>query len=202
MGKLAALLRKALRLLVHRLHTQGIGVTLIWLYARGLPALTGIPVMRYSQITPQLFVGPQFRQAGKRRLARLGITAVINMRAEFDDAAHGLTLERYCYLPTVDDQAPTLEHLAQGVDCIRRVTDGGGKVYIHCGGGIGRAPTMAVAYFVSQGYSVDAALALVRKARPFINVTPPQIEQLHRLADGKRAITSEEEYARKPVGDS
>jgi len=137
--------------------------------------------MKYSRITPEIYVGPQYRRAGKRRLLRMGINGSVNMRIEFDDAAHGLALEHYCHLPTVDDHAPTLDDLHQGVAFIHKVTAGGGKVYIHCGGGIGRAPTMAAAYFISQGLTSDEAISLIKKSRPFIRMMPAQTEQLERF---------------------
>ena len=167
---------------------QGIRTTMLWLYGRGIPALTGVPMVKYSRITPQIYVGPQYRNGGKRRLKRLGIDHGVNMRIEFDDAEQGLALDYYCHLPTVDDDAPTLEHLRRGIAFVERAVEDGGKVYIHCGGGIGRAPTMAAAYFISKGYSLDDAIGLIRKARPFIYVMPPQMEQLKRFA----AIVGEE----------
>jgi protein-tyrosine phosphatase len=169
---------KGMRILVHRLRTQGVRVTLIWLYARGIPKLTGVPLMAYSTITPDVHVGPQFGRRGKHKLAALGINGVINLRTEFDDAAHGLALPEYCHLPTVDDAAPALDHLDQGVAFMQRVIEDGGKVYIHCAGGVGRAPTMAAAYFINQGMTLDEALALIRRTRPFINIMPPQMDQL------------------------
>ena len=81
---------------------------------RGLPILTGIPVMKYSRITPNIYVGPQFRQTGKRRLEALGIKASLNLRAEFDDRVRQLEFTQHCYLPTEDDHAPTLAQLEAG----------------------------------------------------------------------------------------
>jgi protein-tyrosine phosphatase len=181
MSKLLKLIQKGVRILVYRLRTQGVRTTLLWSYARGIPAVTGIPIMKYSRITPEIYVGPQYRRAGKRKLLRTGINGVVNMRIEFDDAAHGLALEHYCHLPTVDDHAPTLDDLHQGVAFIHKVTTGRGKVYIHCGGGIGRAPTMAAAYFISQGLGLDEAIRLIKKSRPFIKMMPVQMEQLRRF---------------------
>ena len=181
MSKLLKLIQKGIRILVYRLRTQGVRTTLLWSYARGIPAVTGIPTMKYSRITPEIYVGPQYRRAGKRKLLRTGINGIVNMRIEFDDAARGLALEHYCHLPTVDDHAPTLDDLHQGVAFIHKVTAGGGKVYIHCGGGIGRAPTMAAAYFISQGLRLDEAIGLIRKSRPFIKMMPVQMEQLQRF---------------------
>jgi protein tyrosine phosphatase (PTP) superfamily phosphohydrolase (DUF442 family) len=175
-------MRKGLRILVDRFRTQGVRTTLLWMYARGIPKLTGVPNARYSRITPALYVGPQYSKRGLAYLRRLGISGGINMRVEFDDSAHGLALAEYCHLPTVDDDAPTLEDLNRGVEFIQRIVKQDGKVYIHCAGGIGRAPTMAVAYLVSEGLSLDEAVGLVRKARPFIDIRPTQMEQLRRFA--------------------
>ena len=181
MLKILKSIPKAFRILVRRLRTQGVQTTLIWMYGRGIPKLSGVPLMQYSKITPQIYVGPQYGPAGKRKLESLGINGDVNMRVEFDDAAHGLALPHYCHLPTVDDAAPSIEHLQQGIVFIKKLVTNGEKVYIHCAGGIGRAPTMAAAYFISQGISLDKALTLIKKARPFIHLMPPQMAQLERF---------------------
>jgi hypothetical protein len=181
MQNLLALLQKGWQVLVRRVRTQGITTTLVWMYGRGVPYLTGSPLLQYSEITPNLYVGPQYRESGKRLLQARGINACVNMRIERDDAALGLALERYLHLPTIDDAAPSLEHLEQGVAFIREVIGSGGKVYIHCGAGVGRAPSMAAAYLMAEGHSLEEAIALIRKPRPFIAITPPQLEQLHKL---------------------
>jgi protein-tyrosine phosphatase len=103
------------------------------------------------------------------------------MRIERDDAAYGLALTRYLHLPTIDDTAISAEHLERGIAFIREVIQEGGKVYIHCGAGVGRAPTMAAAYLISAGHSLEESLALIRKVRPFITITPPQMEQLRQF---------------------
>ncbi len=175
---------KIVSILFFRLRTQGVRTTLHWLYGRVLPAFTGVPVIKYSRISPQVFVGSQHRALGKRRLESLGVTHCLNMRIEFDDAEHGLALDDYCNLPTVDDTEPTLEHLEKGVAFIRNALSNGGKVYIHCAGGVGRAPTMAAAYFVSTGTSLEDAVALIKKARPFVNVLPVQMDQLRSFEAG------------------
>ena len=164
-----------------RLKRDGLRTTLLWLYGRGIPALTGAPMVKYSLVAPGVLVGPQHRQAGLRRLAAMGVRYCVNMRTEFDDAEHGLAPEHYCHLPTVDDEAPTLEQLRRGVEFVEQAVSAGESVYIHCGGGIGRAPTMAAAYFISRGYTLDEAIALIRETRPFIHIMPPQLDQLRRF---------------------
>lgn len=177
---------KGPRILAQRLRAQGVRTTLVWLYARSVPVITGVPMMRYSQVTPQIYVGPQYRRAGKRKLERLGFRYCVNLRVEFDDAAHGLALEGYCHLPTVDDAAPSLEHLEQGVAFIQNAVAEGGKIYIHCAGGMGRAPTLAAAYFISQGLKLEDAVERVRKVRRFIRLTTAQMEQLRRFEEVQR----------------
>jgi hypothetical protein len=178
MKRYLSFLRKGLAILRLRLQQQGVRTTLLWAYGRGVPFLTGVPLLEYGQVTPQLYVGSQFNLRGKRALELQGFNACINMRIEKDDAAYGLALSQYLHLPTIDDDAPSLEHLEQGVDFIREAIYDGGKVYIHCGAGVGRAPTMAAAYLIAEGHSLDEALQMIRRSRPFITITPPQMAQL------------------------
>lgn len=175
---LAALVRHGLTTFWWRLQAQGPRLTILWLYGQGISVLTGIPMSRYCRITPEIFVGPQYAYKGKEILHRRGVRGTINLRDEFDDAEHGLDFEQYCYLPTIDRTPPTLAQLHEGVAFIERIVGDGGKVYIHCHGGMGRAPTMAAAYFISQGLSVTAALDKIKAIRPFINVRPEQQAQL------------------------
>ena len=186
-------IRKGARIIVRRLRAQGWRTTALWAYARGVPYITGVPILRYSRVTPALYVGPQHRANGKRALAQAGIAYILNMRSEFDDATHNLTLDdpngsspadaraSYCHLPTPDDEAPSMAHLAQGIAFIEDAIGSGGKVYIHCSAGVGRAPTMAAAYLIHRGYSIDDALDLIRSARPFIAITLPQMRRLREL---------------------
>lgn len=176
--KLAWFLKRGVQLFFYRLRTQGLYLTLLWLYGRGIPILTGIPIMKYSQITPEIYVGPQYRQAGKERLEKLGINGSINLRIEFDDRIHGLALKEHCYLPVINDHAPSIEQLEQGVAFAQQIIAERGKVYIHCQGGLGRAPTMAVAYFISQGLTINDAVKLIKRTRPFIEIKPSQLAQL------------------------
>ena len=178
MAGLLALLKKGMDILLQRLRTQGFRTTLVWLGVRLSTALTGVPALKYCRVTPNLFVGGQPRVRGMRKLERNGIHASVNLREESDDVARGVALRDHCHLPTPDDHAPSIHQLMEGVDFIRRVIDGGGKVYIHCGGGIGRAPTMAAAYLISKGDSLENALEQIRAVRPFVNLTASQQKQL------------------------
>jgi predicted protein tyrosine phosphatase len=161
-------------------------VTAWWAADHAVRIITGAPLRRVSEITPQLHVGGQYRRRGWRSMEARGITAVVNMRTEFDDLAVGIAPPRYLHLQVVDDQAPTLEQLHKGCAFIAEEQARKGAVYVHCGSGIGRAATMAAAYLISTGETEENAWALIRRARPFIRPTPPQLEQIECLATEAR----------------
>lgn len=173
---------KNVAILWRRLVEQGLWVTGAWAADHVVRIVTGAPIRGVSQITPQIHVGGQYRQRGWGRLTSRGITAVVNMRIEFDDNDAGIAPARYLYLPTVDDEPPTLEHLRRGVAFIAEEVEGRGAVYVHCGSGVGRAPTMAAAYLVSTGLTPDEAWAKIQTVRPFIRPKPRQIAQVERFA--------------------
>ena len=176
------LIAKGLSILWYRLTRQGLRVTALWVVDHLVRIVTGAPIRSLSQVTPQLHVGGQYRRRGWPKLAARGITAVVNMRIEFDDNDAGIAPERYLHLPTVNEEAPTLEQLQAGVAFIAAEIKRGGRVYVHCGAGVGRAATMAAAYLVNTGLTPDQAWARIRKVRPFIRPTAVQIHQVERFA--------------------
>ena len=172
---------KNVNILWGRLTQQGLRVTVLWAADHAVRIVTGAPIRGVSQVTPQLHVGGQYRRRGWPRLAARGVTAVVNLRLEFDDAAAGIAPPRYLYLPTVDDEPPTLEQLRAGSDFIAQEIARGGGVYVHCGAGVGRAAAMAAAYLTSAGLTPDQAWACIRAVRPFIRPNPVQVAQVERF---------------------
>lgn len=164
---------------------QGVRVTALWAADHAVRLVGGANIHSLSAITPELHVGGQYRQRGWPRLAARGITSVINMRTEFDDRAAGIAPAAYLHLPTVDDMAPSLEQLREGITFIEAEIARGGRVYIHCGAGVGRAATMAVAYLVHTGLTPEQAWTHVRAVRPFIRPSTVQLAQIERLVQSK-----------------
>jgi protein-tyrosine phosphatase len=165
-------------ILLRRLREQGLLTTLQWLYAVGIPYLTGHISLRYSKITDQVYLGAQHGRGGLQTLQEEGIEAVVNLRDESDDEEKNLLLTDYCYLPVVDNTAPRITDLEQGVQFIREVVEAGDKVYIHCASGVGRAPTMVAAYLIAEGEELEKAVQRITQVRPFIRILPDQRARL------------------------
>ena len=173
---------KLVRILAQRLREQGAWTTFLWAADHTVRRITGANILQLSRITPHLHVGGQYRRHGWPRLAARGVTAVVNVRIEFDDQEADIAPPRYLHLPTIDDDAPSLQQLEQGALFIAQEIERGGSVLVHCGAGVGRAATVAAAYLVHTGMEVEEAWACVQRARPFIRPTQVQIEQLERFA--------------------
>jgi protein tyrosine phosphatase (PTP) superfamily phosphohydrolase (DUF442 family) len=172
---------KGLRILWRRLAEQGLVVTFWWAADHVVRIVTGAPIRRVSQITPQLHVGGQYRRRGWPRLKARGITAVVNMRLEFDDNEAGIAPPHYLHLRVPDDHAPTQAQLEEGIRFIVDEVTRGGAVYVHCGSGIGRAVTMAAAYLISTGLTREETWACILAVRPFVRPTAVQLKQIEQF---------------------
>ena len=145
--------------------------------------LIGSPIWELSEVSPNLLLGGQhYYQRGYQRLLDYGVTAVINMRRLHSDIDKGIGGERHLQLATVDNTPPSVEDLRRGVEFIGAEIERGGKVYVHCAVGCGRAPTMMAAYLVTTGLEPDEALQRIRQVRPFINPTRQQQRVLSEFA--------------------
>lgn len=169
-------------IIYRRLLEHGLRATSLWVQDKIARRTRGFSPPHISRVQPNLYVGGQHRQRGLAQMRDLGITAVVNMREESDDAQRGLALDHYLWLSTTDDTAPATEDLERGVDFISRHIAEGHGVYIHCAAGVGRAPMMAAAYLMRTGMSAAQAWDAIRQARPFIRPTPPQIRALNAFA--------------------
>lgn len=167
----------------------GAGLVLDYIYDNIYRVVTGLPRLSRSQVTAHLFLGSQYNLIGLKKLRALGVTAIVNMRSHnvYGDAAHeGI---KYLHLPTVDNTPPPLVVLIKGADFIDKEIKHKGIVYVHCRQGLGRGPTMAIAYLIKIGMTYKDAYARVKQARKFINPRPGQIKRLKEL----------EEYYKRPL---
>ena len=180
-----------------RLVEHGFRATWLWVWDKIVRKTEGFSVPSISRVTPNLYVGGQHRQRGLSEMRKLGITAVVNMREESDDGPRGLGLDHYLWVETTDDTPPTHKELADGARFIEQQISEGHSVYIHCAAGVGRAPTMAAAYLISQGTTAAAAWETIRAGRPFIRPTPPQIRAIAAFEHQYRTLSRDRERGRQ-----
>jgi len=141
----------------------------------------GLPNLKKSQITANLFLGSQYNLVGLKKLKALGVTAIVNMRIHSVYTEAQYEGFKYLHIPTIDNTPPLLEDLMRGADFMDKEIKSGGKVYVHCRQGLGRGPTMAIAYLIKSGLTFEDAFKLVKSVRTFINPRPGQIERLKEL---------------------
>jgi protein-tyrosine phosphatase len=156
----------------------------LWFFSRLNDQCTKLVFTPFVRITPHVLVGPQLNRHGWAYLRRnFGVNSLLNLRVEADDLERGIQPDHYLWLPTIDHTSPTIEQLQKATDFIVERVAAGDGVYIHCAAGVGRAPMTAAAYLVSQGYSVDEAMAIIRSRRPFINQSANQRTRLLQFAE-------------------
>ncbi|MGJ3241046.1 MAG: dual specificity protein phosphatase family protein [Anaerolineae bacterium] len=141
---------------------------------------TGAPVWTLSRIRSFLYVGGQHYSKGWEQIEAEGITGIINMReTHHDDTAQGIGGSAHLHLATRDNTPVPLDYLHQAADFIAEHKRLSGRVYVHCGVGVGRAPSAAAAYFIKHERMTTAqALDVIRTVRPFIHLTGSQLRQL------------------------
>ena len=150
-----------------------------WAFHKTFSSTTGIPRLHYCQIDDYVFIGGAYGKLGKRVLLNFGIRHSINLQEEDLSAEDRLgPHEGYLHLPTPDNEAISEADIALGLSFIENCKVNKKKVYVHCKSGIGRAPTLGIAYLQSNGMSFDSAWKMVSTVRPFILISDAQRKQL------------------------
>jgi dual specificity MAP kinase phosphatase len=85
------------------------------------------------------------------------------------------------------------EHVEISDDAFKRVVDdlnslihGGKSVFLHCREGVGRAPSLAIAYLISNGSPLDSATSLVKERRSITKLSRLQQDSIARFAKRMR----------------
>jgi len=146
--------------------------------------------MDITWITDRIAVGGGIWSAeNMAKVAREGITHIIDMQIEFDDTPLAEEHEiAVLWNPTDDDfEMKPAELFERGVEFAKKALDEDGtKVFIHCAAGVHRAPMMTLAVLASMGWDVDEAMELIEARRPvadFADVYVRSVESF--LADSE-----------------
>jgi protein-tyrosine phosphatase len=117
-------------------------------------------------------MGRRLNEREARQAVVQGVTAVLDLTAEFSEPAAFRTLS-YLNLPVQDLTAPGPEDLAAAFAFIERERTRG-IVYVHCKIGYSRSAAVVGAYLCAAGVAPDPAdaIARMRRARPSLVVRP------------------------------
>jgi ADP-ribosyl-[dinitrogen reductase] hydrolase len=122
-----------------------------------------------------------------------GALAVVTLLEDFEfallrvaglgDAVRRLGMEWY-HLPIRDGSVPNAafeEKWKTAGPKLRTILRGGGRIVVHCRGGLGRAGMIAACLLVEFGMQPDDAIAAVRRSRgPYAIETPEQEDYVRR----------------------
>lgn len=145
--------------------------------------------LNMSWVTAHLAVGGRVRPADMRALARAGITAVIDTRAEHRDDEQALAQQHIelLHLPTPDSFPLNIEQLTEGAVWANEHIQQGGRVLIHCEHGVGRSVLLTCATLIYDGMCASDALALVQRKRWQAAPNHRQVVRLREFEDALRS---------------
>jgi membrane-associated phospholipid phosphatase len=146
---------------------------------------------KWDEVVHGVLIGRKLTDAEAAEAVGLGVTAVLDLTAEFSEAPLFLAV-RYLNVPLLDLTAPTQEQLQQVAAFIEEESRSG-SVYVHCKVGYSRSAAAVGAWLLASGRvgSVEEALDLLRKARRSIIIRPETVEALRMFATNRRLKASE-----------
>jgi protein-tyrosine phosphatase/membrane-associated phospholipid phosphatase len=131
----------------------------------------------WCQLAPGVWLGRRPGNAEAHELVRLGISAVLDVTAEYSERPALLSLN-YKNLPVLDLTTPSVGDLEEGAAFIESHASRG--VYVHCALGYSRSVCFAAAWLLKAGLagSADHAIESIRKVRPAIVIGPTSLAVL------------------------
>lgn len=127
------------------------------------------PIHNLRKVDDRLWVGGQATKEDYERLAGMGVTVVVDLipgdSKDSPAVIRGFGLD-YVWLPVHDGHAPDAATIRRFLEVVRNTE---GRVYMHCGAGVGRSFSLQAAY--------EAALGRDPSLMDFLSIGPPTIEQ-------------------------
>jgi protein-tyrosine phosphatase len=122
-------------------------------------------------ITQRLAIGPRRSADGPsmEQLRKLGFREVIDLNADEEERREASRRGLEYHGLGIADESSIEDWLAvmfRATEIIEVAHRAGNPVFLHCTFAVGRSPTVAMAYLVFNGQSVDQAIDLVKQKRP------------------------------------
>jgi protein-tyrosine phosphatase len=142
----------------------------------------------WDEVAPGVLVGRVLTKAEAAAAMKQGVTALLDLTAEFTEAAPFREIA-YRNIPILDLTAPTPAQLDDAVNFINEQA-AQGTVYVHCKIGYSRSAAVVGAYLIASGAAatVEEAVAWLRRARRSMVVRPEALAALRAFA--RRASAS------------
>lgn len=150
------------------------GATLWFQWGAGPAGASAEGIDNVRRVDDKVLRGAAPSADGLRDLVAVGVTTVVDLRAEadlhvFDDVLDELGIVRH-HLPVRDGQLPTE---AQVREFLAIVESSPGAVFLHCGAGVGRTGAMTAFYLNATGQARGT-----EALRKNLAVGPPSLEQI------------------------
>jgi membrane-associated phospholipid phosphatase len=135
-----------------------------------------------NPVTPRVWIGARLTNREGMELNRHGVTAVLDLTAEFSEVPAFRAL-RYRNLAVLDLTGIRPSQLWEAVTFIREEA-ARGIVYVHCKVGYSRTAAAVGGYLLACGLAqtVAQATAMLRQARPSIVIRPEALDSLNDFA--------------------
>jgi protein-tyrosine phosphatase len=137
----------------------------------------------WDKVTPEVWIGRMLNDREAHEAVHLGVTAVLDLTAEFSEPKPFLALV-YRNISILDLTAPSIEQLREMATFIDEESRKG-TVYIHCKIGYSRTAGAAAAYLLQSGKAggVNEAIETLRQVRPSIVVRPEVHSALYEFTE-------------------
>jgi len=136
----------------------------------------------WDELTPQVWIGSVLTAKEAGAAVRQGVTAVLDLTAEFSESAPFRSLA-YRNIQVLDLTGPTVDQLEEMATFIREESSKG-IVYVHCKIGYSRTAAAAAAFLLRTGKvrAVSEAIHFLRQVRPTMVIRPEVMNALDAFA--------------------
>jgi membrane-associated phospholipid phosphatase len=143
----------------------------------------------WNAVAADVWIGRQLNDREAAGAVREGVTAVLDLTAEFSEAGPLLALP-YLNLPVLDLTGPTPQQVRAAIEFINAYRREG-VVYIHCKIGYSRSAAIVGSWLIDSGLAVtpDEAVSRIRAARPSVVVRPEAFAALQAFHRGDADVS-------------